>query len=64
MLDALGPKCVDLPLGSALGSKSATSPIYKAGSTCTPTGGNKISEPSPNEAMVFCCQGSQVQSPP
>jgi hypothetical protein len=56
MLDALGPKCGDLPLGSALGSKSASSPIYSPGSQCAATGGEPISEPSPNEATVFCCQ--------
>jgi hypothetical protein len=55
MLDALGPKCGDLPLGSALGSKSAISPSYSPGK-CTATGGATMSEPSPYEATVFCCQ--------
>jgi hypothetical protein len=37
-LDASGPKCVDVPPGSALGSKSASKAFYKPGS-CHPSGG-------------------------
>ncbi|MFS8069883.1 MAG: hypothetical protein ACMG6S_26255 [Byssovorax sp.] len=40
--------CVDLPPGSALGSKSATAPSYHGGS-CTPSGGVP-------DIAVFCCQ--------
>lgn len=47
-IDAAGPVCVDVPPGSALGSKSASSLSYQAG-TCKPSGG------APNGA-VFCCQ--------
>ncbi len=43
-----GATCVDLPPGSALGSKSATDPDYSPGK-CEPSGGKPI-------GMVFCCQ--------
>ncbi len=63
MLDALGPKCVDVPLGSALGSKSSSIPIYSPG-VCTASGGEPMIEPSPNAATVFCCQDPQHPNPP
>ena len=47
-LDQKAAKCVDLPSGSALGSKSATAPSYHGGS-CAPSGGAP-------DAVVFCCQ--------
>ncbi|MEO5732023.1 MAG: hypothetical protein ABI134_08280 [Byssovorax sp.] len=47
-LDAENATCVDLPPGSALGSKSAMAPSYHGGS-CTPSGGVP-------EIAVFCCQ--------
>jgi hypothetical protein len=50
-LDASGPTCIDVPPGSALGSKIASDPIFKPGS-CTPTGGAP-------EGMMICCQPGQ-----
>ena len=47
-LDAKEATCVDLPPGSALGSKSATEPDYSPGK-CEPSGGKPI-------GTVFCCQ--------
>jgi hypothetical protein len=46
-INAKGPKCTDLPPGSALGSKAASMPTYSGGS-CMPSGG----EPA---ATVICC---------
>ena len=47
-IDASGPKCIDVPPGSALGSKTASNPSYTAGS-CKPSGGTP-------EGTVFCCR--------
>jgi hypothetical protein len=47
-IDATGPVCIDVPPGSALGSKSATTAFYQPGS-CKPSGGAP-------DATVFCCQ--------
>jgi hypothetical protein len=47
-IDAKGPVCVDVPPGSALGSKVASKGFYTAG-TCKPSGGAP-------EGTVFCCQ--------
>ena len=46
-IDATGPACVDVPPGSALGSKAASKPIYTPGS-CKPSGGV-------TKATVYCC---------
>jgi hypothetical protein len=46
-IDATGPVCVDVPPGSAVGSKSATKAFYQPGS-CKPSGGTP-------EGKIFCC---------
>jgi hypothetical protein len=46
-INATDPVCVDVPPGSGLGSKSATSVFYQPGS-CTPSGGTP-------EGKIFCC---------
>jgi hypothetical protein len=51
-----GAACVDLknPPGLAIGSKSATSPLYHAG-TCAASGGTLEGAAEPTGAMTFCC---------
>jgi hypothetical protein len=53
-IDAKGPKCYDLPQGSALGSKSASQPIFTAGA-CAATGGELKNGTLPFVATVICC---------
>jgi hypothetical protein len=55
-IDAVSPKCVDVPAGSALGSKSAIEPSYKPGK-CPVTGGEK-GQVAGSVARVICCQGT------
>jgi hypothetical protein len=47
-LNAKDPTCVDVPPGSALGSKTASEPSYYA-SSCEPSGGAPL-------GTVFCCR--------
>ncbi|MFS8069879.1 MAG: hypothetical protein ACMG6S_26235 [Byssovorax sp.] len=54
-IGAAGPLCHDVPAGSALGSKSASEPIYSPG-TCAPTGGVQNGSAVPDGATVFCCR--------
>lgn len=53
-LTAQGPDCHDLPPGTALGSKSATAPVYTAG-TCTPGGGQPSGAATPKTPATYCC---------
>jgi hypothetical protein len=53
-VDATGPKCVDVPSGSALGSKSATPPSYTPGA-CAPGGGAPTGAATPTKAATYCC---------
>jgi hypothetical protein len=56
-IDATGPACLDvLPAGSALGSKSASPPVYQPG-TCKVGGGEPIGAvlPDPVTAQTLCC---------
>jgi hypothetical protein len=53
-IDAQGPKCYDLPQGSALGSKSASEPIFTAGA-CVAKGGGLKNGALPLRTMVICC---------
>ena len=53
-IDAKGPKCYDLPQGSALGSKSASEPIFTAGA-CVAKGGGLTNGVLPLGAEVICC---------
>ncbi|MFO0759155.1 MAG: hypothetical protein U0359_21865 [Byssovorax sp.] len=53
-IDALGPKCHDLPAGTALGSKSA-GPITYAPGICQPGGGGPIGAAEPLDPTTFCC---------
>jgi hypothetical protein len=46
--------CVDVPAGSALGSKSATSPAYTPGA-CPPSGGEALGSVVPVMPATFCC---------
>ena len=56
LIDAEGPKCYDVPKGSALGSKSASEPKYRPG-TCPVVGGQQ-GEIEANVTWVVCCQGT------
>lgn len=56
-VDATGPACFDIkPAGPALGSKTASDPIFTPG-TCTASGGEPTGEVAvdPELAMIFCC---------
>ena len=56
-VDATGPACFDIkPVGPALGSKTASDPIFTPG-TCKASGGNPTGEVEgdPDIATVFCC---------
>jgi hypothetical protein len=55
-IDAISPKCHDVPIGSALESKSASEPTYKPGA-CPVTGGEK-GQIDATFARVICCQGT------
>lgn len=46
-IDSKGPTCTDVPPGSALGGKTASTPSFQGG-YCTPSGGALF-------ATVFCC---------
>jgi hypothetical protein len=54
-LDATQPNCVNVPAGSALGSKSASPLTYTPG-TCQPSGGAPIGATTPAEPSTFCCR--------
>ena len=49
------PMCLNLPPSSPLGSKTATTPAYKAGS-CLPSGGELMGGVQNVGPMTFCCQ--------
>src|SRR5262249_22766239 len=53
--NAAGLMCVDVPQGSPLGSKEASSPTYTPGS-CEPSGGGEIGSVQPTYPLTFCCQ--------
>jgi hypothetical protein len=53
-VDAAGSKCLDVPSGSALGSKLATAPVYSPG-VCQVSGGEPMGEAVPEEPSTFCC---------
>jgi hypothetical protein len=53
-IDTISSQCHDVPPGTALGSKSASQPIYAAGS-CVATGGVEMNGP-PKPATVICCR--------
>jgi hypothetical protein len=55
-IDAVSPKCHDVPPGSALGSKSASEPTYTPGS-CPVTGGAK-GQIDATLTWVICCQST------
>lgn len=55
-LDALAPKCADLPPGSALGSKSASEPIFTPGQCAPQFDATKIRVASPHVPVIWCCQ--------
>ncbi len=46
--------CVNIPAGSALGSKEADPPVYTPRS-CQPNGGGEIGAVKPNDPYTFCC---------
>jgi hypothetical protein len=48
------PACVDIPSGSALGSKSASLVVDKPG-TCAPSGGEFVGDVTPVGPMTLCC---------
>lgn len=49
------PSCHDVPVGSPLGSKSATTPVYAPG-TCAPSGGEVMGAVAPIQPITFCCR--------
>jgi hypothetical protein len=49
------PMCLNVPLGSPLGSKTATPPAYSPGS-CHPNGGAQFGSIHPKDPYTFCCQ--------
>ncbi len=54
-IDATDVSCHDIfPIGTALGSKSASEAEYTAGS-CPPSGGDVLGEATPSEPTTFCC---------
>ncbi|MEO5731448.1 MAG: hypothetical protein ABI134_02245 [Byssovorax sp.] len=55
-IDAVDSKCYDVPLGSALGSKSASEPTYTPG-TCPVTGGEK-GQIDGIKPLVICCEST------
>ncbi len=56
-IDATGPLCTDIkPAGSALGSLSASEPIFTPG-TCKAVGSELVAGTSPLVSTVVCCQG-------
>jgi hypothetical protein len=57
-IDALGPKCADIPPGSALGSKSASEPIFTPGQCAPHSDATKTVFASPQTPEVWCCQGT------
>lgn len=56
-LDSLSPQCLSPlgGLGTALGSKEATSPVYTPGS-CEPMGGEPLGSVELTGPSTFCCQ--------
>ncbi|MFS8065249.1 MAG: hypothetical protein ACMG6S_02635 [Byssovorax sp.] len=56
-IDAVDSKCYDVPLGSALESKSASEPKYRPGA-CPVTGG-ELGKIAAGLTYVICCQGTQ-----
>jgi hypothetical protein len=54
--------CVNVPLGAALGSKTAEIVSYQAG-TCTPSGGEVIGEPLTEWPVTYCCL-PEITPPP
>jgi hypothetical protein len=57
-VDATGPKCHDFPQGAALGSKSASAPIFTPGQCAPQFDATKTNFASPHGAIVWCCQGT------
>ncbi len=54
-VNATGSACHDvMPSGQALGSKSATTPVYTPG-VCQASGGEPIGAAVPAEPLTFCC---------
>ena len=57
-LDAIKSKCLDVSAGAALGSKSASAPIFTPGQ-CTPQFKDEDTKfASLHGAVVWCCQGT------
>lgn len=53
-IDATKASCHDVIAGTALGSKSASPPVYSPGA-CAPMGGEPMGSASPVEPRTFCC---------
>lgn len=53
-IDAIGPKCFDLPPGTALASKSA-GPVLHVPGTCQPSGGDPTGSVELLFPTTFCC---------
>ena len=53
-IDSSGPACYDVVAGVALGSKSATEPVYAPGA-CEAGGGEPTGSAEPADPVTFCC---------
>ena len=59
LLDATGPACTDIkPAGSALGSKSASEPIYTPGQCAPRFDKTTTTFAEPQDPVVWCCQNT------
>jgi hypothetical protein len=54
LADSNTPTCHDVIVGSALGSKAASPPIYTSG-MCAPGGGEPMGSAEPMNPATFCC---------
>jgi hypothetical protein len=61
-IDSTGPLCDGVLPGAAVGSESATPPVYEAGS-CEPSGGVPGGSVTPSSPTTFCCISS-TSGPP
>jgi hypothetical protein len=52
---AASAMCAEIPPGSPLASKQASTPLYTPGS-CKPSGGGQLGSVQPNHPITFCCQ--------
>jgi hypothetical protein len=54
LITSSGPSCIDVPAGSALGSKKAGPATYAPGA-CAANGGEPVGSAVPSQPVTFCC---------